>query len=286
VFVVAVAITATITTGQAMAFKSNYVRSAQALVFAASAAIAVSAFADGASAQALSYAPQSSGLFSTDDVMANPPAQPGIVEDDSADSSSVLPERLRRAVVAYSSHEAPGTVIIDTGHTTLYYVLGDNRAIRYGVGVGRQGFTWSGVQTISRKAEWPDWHPPVEMIARQPYLPRFMAGGPGNPLGARAMYLGSSEYRIHGTNDPTTIGKFVSSGCIRLTNEDVEDLFSRVNVGAKVIVLPKNGTQRFEASNKRPGATASRNPEPTSHTATATRAPERQAMNLATSAIY
>ena len=136
--------------------------------------------------------------------------------------------------------EAPGTIIIDTGNTALYYVLGQGRAIRYGVGVGREGFTWSGVQTISRKAEWPDWHPPAEMIARQPYLPRFMAGGPGNPLGARAMYLGSSEYRIHGTNDPSTIGKFVSSGCIRLTNEDVADLFSRVDVGTKVVVLPKN----------------------------------------------
>ena len=119
-------------------------------------------------------------------------------------------------------------------------MLGQGRAIRYGVGVGREGFTWAGVQTISRKAEWPDWHPPAQMIARQPYLPRFMAGGPGNPLGARAMYLGSSEYRIHGTNDPSTIGKFVSSGCIRLTNEDVADLFSRVNVGTRVVVLPKN----------------------------------------------
>ena len=118
--------------------------------------------------------------------------------------------------------EAPGTIVIDTGNTSLYYVLGQGRAIRYGVGVGREGFTWSGVQTVSRKAEWPDWNPPAEMIARQPYLPRFMAGGPGNPLGARAMYLGSSVYRIHGTNDPTTIGKFVSSGCIRLTNEDVD----------------------------------------------------------------
>ena len=101
--------------------------------------------------------------------------------------------------------------IIDTGNTALYYVLGQGRAVRYGVGVGREGFTWSGVQTVTRKAEWPDWHPPAEMIARQPYLPRFMAGGPGNPLGARAMYLGSSVYRIHGTNDPSTIGKFVSS---------------------------------------------------------------------------
>ena len=114
-------------------------------------------------------------------------------------------------IVALDTREAPGTVIIDTGNTALYYVLGQGRAIRYGVGVGREGFTWSGVQTITRKAEWPDWHPPAQMIARQPYLPRFMAGGPGNPLGARAMYLGSSEYRIHGTNDPSTIGKFVSS---------------------------------------------------------------------------
>ena len=168
------------------------------------------------------------------------PDQPALT-DDSDGSASVLPERLRRAGRRPSNtREAPGTVIIDTGNTALYYVLGQGRAIRYGVGVGREGFTWSGTQTITRKAEWPDWHPPAEMIARQPYLPRFMAGGPGNPLGARAMYLGSSEYRIHGTNDPTTIGKFVSSGCIRLTNEDVADLFSRVDVGTKVVVLPKN----------------------------------------------
>ncbi len=147
---------------------------------------------------------------------------------------------LRRAVVAFDRNEAPGTIVIDTGNTALYFVLGQGRAIRYGVGVGREGFTWAGTQTITRKAEWPDWNPPAEMIARQPYLPRFMAGGPGNPLGARAMYLGSSVYRIHGTNDPSTIGKFVSSGCIRLTNEDVTDLFSRVEVGTKVVVLPKN----------------------------------------------
>ncbi|MGL4262280.1 MAG: L,D-transpeptidase [Afipia sp.] len=167
---------------------------------------------------------------------------PGMTEDDSA---TVLPERLQRKIVSYESREAPGTIVIDTGNTTLYYVLGQGRAIRYGVGVGREGFTWSGVQTVSRKAAWPDWHPPAEMIARQPYLPRFVAGGPGNPLGAAAMYLGSSSYRIHGTNDPSTIGKFVSSGCIRLTNEDVQDLASRVTIGTKVIVLPKSG--RLEA---------------------------------------
>ena len=145
-------------------------------------------------------------------------------------------------IVDFKGREAPGTVIIDTGNTALYYVLGQGRAIRYGVGVGREGFTWSGVQTVSRKAEWPDWHPPTEMIARQPYLPRFMAGGPGNPLGARAMYLGNTQYRIHGTNQPSTIGSFVSSGCIRLTNEDVEDLYSRVTVGTTVIVLPGANT--------------------------------------------
>ena len=169
---------------------------------------------------------------------------PAITEDDS-DSSAVLPERLQRKIVSYDSREAPGTIVIDTGNTVLYYVLGQGRAIRYGVGVGREGFTWSGVQTVSRKASWPDWHPPAEMIARQPYLPRFVAGGPGNPLGAAAMYLGSSAYRIHGTNDPSTIGKFVSSGCIRLTNEDVQDLASRVSIGTKVVVLPKSG--RIEA---------------------------------------
>ena len=174
--------------------------------------------------------------------------------------------------------EAPGTIIIDTGNTTLYYVLGQGRAIRYGVGVGREGFTWSGVQTVSRKAEWPDWHPPAEMIARQPYLPRFMAGGPGNPLGARAIYLGTSQYRIHGTNDPSTIGKFVSSGCIRLTNEDVVDLFSRVDVGAKVVVLPKHAPVMARGGNSRSSIVArpvGAHPRPV-----ATARSGRQAMNL------
>jgi lipoprotein-anchoring transpeptidase ErfK/SrfK len=147
-------------------------------------------------------------------------------------------DRFRRQVVDYRTSEAPGTVIIDTPSTYLYLVLGNGKALRYGIGVGREGFTWSGTQTISKKAEWPDWTPPPEMIARQPYLPRYMAGGPGNPLGARAMYLGSTEYRIHGTNDPSTIGRQVSSGCIRLTNEDVTDLYNRISVGTKVIVRP------------------------------------------------
>jgi len=168
---------------------------------------------------------------------------PQAVPEDSITEQQVAPldERFRRQVVAYNGGEAPGTIIIDTPHTYLYYVLGQGRAIRYGIGVGRDGFTWSGVQSVARKQEWPDWHPPVEMIARQPYLPRMMAGGPGNPLGARAMYLGNTQYRIHGTNAPETIGKHVSSGCIRLTNEDVEDLYNRVTLGAKVVVLPDHG---------------------------------------------
>jgi lipoprotein-anchoring transpeptidase ErfK/SrfK len=210
------------------------IRAARAFVVAGALLWAPIVSSGAANAQALGYASTPQDSFPSDNVMTAP-------SDDSDGGSSALPERLRRAVVNLDTRQAPGTVIIDTGNTALYYVLGQGRAIRYGVGVGRQGFTWAGTQTISRKAEWPDWYPPSEMIARQPYLPRFMAGGPGNPLGARAMYLGSSEYRIHGTNDPTTIGKFVSSGCIRLTNEDVEDLFSRVGVGTKVVVLPKSG---------------------------------------------
>ena len=149
-----------------------------------------------------------------------------------------LPPNLRRQEVPFATKEPAGTLIVDTPNTYLYYVLGGGRAIRYGVRVGRDGFTWTGVQKISRKAEWPDWHPPTEMIERQPYLPRFMAGGPGNPLGARAMYLGSTVYRIHGTNQPSTIGKFVSSGCIGMLNEDVSDLFERVKVGTRVVVMP------------------------------------------------
>lgn len=154
-----------------------------------------------------------------------------------------------RQVVDYASHQAPGTVIIDTKNTFLYFVLNDTQALRYGIGVGREGFTWSGEQTVARKTEWPDWRPPAEMVVRQPYLPRFMAGGPTNPLGARAMYLGETEYRIHGTNKPDTIGKRVSSGCIRLTNEDVTDLYERVKVGAKVIVLPTSPSNRSSATN-------------------------------------
>ena len=161
-------------------------------------------------------------------------AAPG--QDGSAQNSGSA--RFERQTVDYRTNEAAGTIIIDTPNTYLYLVLGNGKALRYGIGVGREGFTWSGTQTITNKREWPDWTPPEEMIQRQPYLPRFMAGGPGNPLGARAMYLGSSIYRIHGTNDPSTIGHRVSSGCIRLTNENVTDLFNRVRIGTKVVVLP------------------------------------------------
>jgi lipoprotein-anchoring transpeptidase ErfK/SrfK len=166
------------------------------------------------------------------------PPQATAPQDDEDRNVTELPARLKRQVVSYATREAPGTIIIDTPNTYLYLVMGNGQAMRYGIGVGRDGFTWSGVQSITKKAEWPNWTPPAEMIARQPYLPRFMAGGPGNPLGARAMYLGGTIYRIHGTNAPSTIGTHVSSGCIRLTNEDVADLYSRVNVGTRVIVLP------------------------------------------------
>jgi lipoprotein-anchoring transpeptidase ErfK/SrfK len=182
-------------------------------------------------ATAQAYAPMSPGGY------ANSVIAPALRDDD-AGSSAVESPRLQRQVVAYATRVAPGTIVIDTPNTYLYLVLGGGKALRYGIGVGRQGFTWSGIQTISRAAEWPDWYPPAEMIARQPYLPRFVAGGPGNPLGARALYLGNSEYRIHGTNDPSTIGHNVSSGCIRLTNADIIDLFGRVKVGTKVVVLP------------------------------------------------
>jgi lipoprotein-anchoring transpeptidase ErfK/SrfK len=149
-----------------------------------------------------------------------------------------LPANLKKQLVDYSTREPVGTVIVDTANTHLYLVLGGGKALRYGVRVGRDGFTWTGTERISLMKEWPDWHPPAEMIERQPYLPRFMAGGNGNPLGARAMYLGKTLYRIHGTNQPSTIGTYVSSGCVGMLNEDVEDLFSRVQVGTRVVVLP------------------------------------------------
>jgi lipoprotein-anchoring transpeptidase ErfK/SrfK len=248
------------------AIRRSSTRATGAFVFAGALLLTPIVFSTAASAQALGYASSPQVSFPADSVMTAPDDQ-ALTDDGDGSASNVLPERLRRAVVNLDTREAPGTVIIDTGNTALYYVLGRGQAIRYGVGVGRQGFTWAGTQTISRKAEWPDWHPPAEMIARQPYLPRFMAGGPGNPLGARAMYLGSSE--------------FVSSGCIRLTNEDVADLFSRVDVGTKVVVLPKNG-QHIEARAATPLRAAATSARP----AVTVLRPGREAMNIPTSSTY
>jgi lipoprotein-anchoring transpeptidase ErfK/SrfK len=159
--------------------------------------------------------------------------QPGLVPD-SADEQ--LSPELQRQMVSYRTNEAPGTIIVQTSERFLYVIQANGRAIRYGIGVGRDGFQWQGLLRITRKQEWPDWTPPPEMIERQPYLPRIMAGGPGNPLGARALYLGNTVYRIHGTNQPQTIGTAVSSGCFRLVNADVIDLYDRIPVGTKVIV--------------------------------------------------
>ncbi len=142
-----------------------------------------------------------------------------------------------REIVNFSTKEAPGTIIVDTSERRLYFVLPGGKAVRYGIGVGRPGFEWTGEHKISAMREWPDWRPPAAMLQRRPDLPRFMAGGPENPLGARAMYLGSSIYRIHGSNEPESIGHAVSSGCIRMTNEDVQDLYARVRVGTKVVVM-------------------------------------------------
>jgi lipoprotein-anchoring transpeptidase ErfK/SrfK len=206
------------------------------LVAAAMGALTIGAlaFTTSAAAAPLPLFP----FFAPPTQQAMPQPQLAPSDDEDTPSTFQLPARLKRQVVNYPTREAPGTIIIDTPNTYLYYVLGNGQAMRYGIGVGREGFTWSGTQTIVKKAEWPDWTPPTEMIARQPYLPRHMAGGPGNPLGARAMYLGGTIYRIHGTNAPHTIGTRVSSGCLRLVNEDVIDLYSRVRVGTKVIVLP------------------------------------------------
>lgn len=159
--------------------------------------------------------------------------QPGYVPNPTEEQLDAV---YQRQPVFYRTTEAPGTVIVSTSRRFLYLVEGNNRAIRYGIGVGRVGFQWSGIHRITRKSEWPDWRPPPEMIERQPYLPRFMAGGPGNPLGARALYIGHTVYRIHGTNQPRTIGHAVSSGCFRLTNPDIIDLYGRVPIGTKVVV--------------------------------------------------
>jgi lipoprotein-anchoring transpeptidase ErfK/SrfK len=185
-----------------------------------------------------------------------------------------LPAQFRRTMIEYRTKEPAGTIIIDTPHTYLYLVLGNGKAMRYGIGVGREGFTWNGAEKVTKMAEWPDWHPPEEMIERQPYLPRFMAGGEGNPLGARALYLGQTLYRIHGTNQPSTIGTFVSSGCIRLTNEDIVDLYGRVKVGTRVVVLPGKQPDSIQATtNVRPIESAPSRQRPKPATAETPAAP-------------
>jgi lipoprotein-anchoring transpeptidase ErfK/SrfK len=148
-----------------------------------------------------------------------------------------LQSSIPRKVVQFTQSYAPGTIVVSTKERRLYYVMADGRAMRYGVGVGRPGFQWGGVKSVTRKAEWPGWTPPPQMLKRRPDLPRHLKGGLDNPLGARALYLGSSLYRIHGSNEPETIGEAVSSGCIRMTNEDVTDLYQRVRVGSRVVVL-------------------------------------------------
>jgi lipoprotein-anchoring transpeptidase ErfK/SrfK len=187
----------------------------------------------GASGPLAMVVPTGAAAAIFEQVLRDPPA--------ADDAQAEIPARLRRQPVTYPTREAPGTLVIDTANTYLCLVLGGGRAMRYAIGVGRDGFAWAGVHSVSHKAEWPDWIPPAEMIARQKYLPRWVAGGPGNPLGARAIYLGATQYRIHGTNDPTTIGQRVSSGCFRMTNEDVIDLYGRVNLGSKVVVLSDTG---------------------------------------------
>jgi len=237
-------------------------------------------------------APQAPVANSSDPEVVRPPGNVGVVPNaalkptqpsNSANNSVMslppedqpetgqpkeLPANLKKQLVDFTTKEPAGTIIIDTANTYLYLVLGNSKAMRYGIGVGREGFTWTGTERISRMKEWPDWFPPSEMIERQPYLPRMMAGGPGNPLGARALYLGNTLYRIHGTNQPSTIGSFVSSGCIRLLNEDIEDLYSRVQSGTRVVVLPgkspehvaNTGAQPVAGGAPPPGAPANLSP--------------------------
>lgn len=182
-----------------------------------------------------SFAPAAHAQFGrSPEITLDVPEEPGVIPDDNYE---VNPDFVRK-VVFYRTHEQPGTLVVDTSERMLYLVMRDNLAMRYGIGVGRDGFRWKGQLKVTRKAEWPDWIPPAEMIDRQPYLPRFMAGGPGNPMGARALYLGGTVYRIHGTNQPHTIGEAVSSGCFRLVNHDVIDLYERVPVGTRVVVQP------------------------------------------------
>ena len=210
-------------------------RAATALVAAAFAACLLTCLTTSARSQSFF-----SGFLGGDRASVGQPASYGqaLPQSGQQDSDGELAPALQRQIVVYPSKEPAGTIIIDTPHTFLYLTLGGGKAVRYGIGVGRKGFTWSGIERVSRKSEWPDWIPPTEMIVRQPYLPRWVGGGPGNPLGARALYLGNTDYRIHGTNKPASIGTQVSSGCIRMRNADVIDLYHRVSIGTKVIVLP------------------------------------------------
>jgi lipoprotein-anchoring transpeptidase ErfK/SrfK len=232
-------------------------RATTALVGAALAACLVPCLATSASSQSLF------GLFAEGD--RSPIGQQAsygqaLPQSGQPNPDGELAPALQRQIVLYPGKEPAGTVIIDTPHTFLYLTLGGGKAIRYGIGVGRKGFTWSGIERVSRKSEWPDWIPPAEMIARQPYLPRWVGGGPGNPLGARALYLGNTDYRIHGTNDPASIGTQVSSGCIRMRNADVIDLYGRVSIGTKVVVLrgDPHTIANGSPAGPRPDATAER----------------------------
>ena len=186
-----------------------------------------------ASAPALSLSVDIIDLETRVPAVASAPAAPAPIRESVQPQQSPIP----RQVVSWNGPEAPGSIVVSTQERRLYYVMGDGKAMRYGVGVGRPGFEWAGAKTITNKREWPDWMPPPEMLRRRPDLPRHMVGGPDNPLGARAMYLGSSLYRIHGSNEPDTIGQAVSSGCIRMTNDDVMDLYTRVKVGTTVTVM-------------------------------------------------
>src|ERR1700735_1973816 len=206
------------------------------------------------------------GWFERDRILFGQSAAFGqAVPQTEPNADGELAPALQRQIVPYPGKEPAGTIIVDTPHTFLYLTLGGGKAVRYGIGVGRKGFTWSGVERISRKSEWPDWIPPAEMIARQPYLPRWVGGGPGNPLGARALYLGNTAYRIHGTHNPSSIGKHVSSGCIRLRDGDVIDLYDRVGIGTKVVVLPKDQREIVQRDMARPDlATGSQRAVPVS----------------------
>ena len=194
-------------------------------------------------APAYATAPGSAPALLEDDPYRQPPPAPPRQQRASLTAPAPMPavhgfeSKYERQTVDYGGGHRPGTIVIDTPNKFLYLVQDGGKALRYGIGVGRPGFEWAGMKSISRKAEWPDWTPPAEMLKRRPDLPRFMKGGEDNPLGARALYLGSSLYRIHGTNEPSTIGQAVSSGCIRMRNQDVIDLYDRVRVGAKVIVI-------------------------------------------------